>query len=164
MTEPSEYIIDHSFNAKRNLVWKAFTDPKFLNRWYGPGIETVIHGFDLKPGGQWLNEMKWGEKADFSSMTFQEVTPEEKLVWHHCSTDKDWNIVDNQMMPDWPRTLLTTVTFAENGDKTDLRLSQIPLHATDAQNACFTNMMAGMSKGWGSGFAIIEDILAEMSA
>jgi len=109
-----------------------------------------------------LNEMKWGEKSDFSKMTFQEIVPGEKLVWHHCSTDQNWNVQANPMMPDWPTTLLTTVTFSKNGDKTEVRLSQIPLDATEAEIACFTNMMAGMSKGWGGGFAIIEEMLAQM--
>ncbi|MFT4716266.1 MAG: hypothetical protein ACI861_002540 [Paracoccaceae bacterium] len=162
MNNPSEYILDHVFDAPRDLVWRSWTDPELVKEWYGPGIETIIHGFDLKPGGAWLNEMKWGGKSDFSKMTFQEVLAREKLVWHHCSTDQDWNVQSNQMMPDWPRTLLTTVTFTADGDKTNVRLSQVPIDATDAEIACFTNMMAGMGKGWGSGFAIIEKILTEM--
>ena len=164
MSIPSEYILNHVFDAPRDLVWRAWTDPDLLAKWYGPGIETIIHGYDLKPGGAWLNEMKWGEKSDFSKMTFQEVGERGKLVWHHCSTDQDWNVQSNPMMPDWPTTLLTTVTFSADGDKTNVRLSQIPMDATEAEIACFTNMMAGMSKGWGSGFAIIEEMLEDMRA
>lgn len=164
MNTPSEYILDHVFNAPRDLVWRSWTDPDLLAKWYGPGIETIIHGFDLKPGGAWLNEMKWGGKSDFSKMTFQKVVEREKLVWHHCSTDQDWNVQANPMMPDWPKTLLTTVSFVADGGNTNVRLSQIPMDATEAEITCFTNMMAGMSKGWGSGFAIIEEILVEMQS
>jgi hypothetical protein len=71
-------------------------------------------------------------------------------------------VQSNPMMPDWPTTLLTTVTFTADGDKTSVRLSQIPMDATEAEITCFTNMMAGMSKGWGSGFAIIEEMLEGM--
>ena len=42
--------------------------------------------------------MKWGEESDFSKMVFQEVIEPEKLVWHHSSTDKDWNIITSPMM------------------------------------------------------------------
>ena len=162
MSELPEYKFDRVFDAPRDMVWRAWTDPKLLSRWYGPGIETIIHAYDLKPGGAWLNEMKWGDKADYSKMAFQEVTPPEKLGWHHSSTDSDWNIAANPMMPDWPRTLLTTVLFEEQGAQTMVRLSQIPIDATDAEIACFAKMMAGMDNGWGSGYAVIDTVLAEM--
>jgi hypothetical protein len=40
----------------------------------------------------------------------------------------------------------------------------VPVDATEAEIACFGNMMAGMSKGWGSGYEIIDTMLAEMQA
>ena len=164
MSDLPEYILDRVFDAPRDMVWRAWTDPELLSRWYGPNIETVIHRFDLKPGGAWLNEMKMGAKSDFSKMVFQEVVPPEKLVWHHASTDSDWNVAANPMMPDWPRLLLTTVTFEDWGNQTNVRLSQIPMDATDVEIACFAGMMDGMSKGWGSGYAIMDDIFAELQA
>lgn len=162
MTEKTEYVLERTFEAPREMVWRAWTDPELLSRWYGPGIETIIHDFDLQPGGAWLNEMRWGENADFSKMVFQEITQAEKLVWHHSSTDANWNIISSPMMADWPRVLLTTVTFEDLGDKTNVRLSQIPMDATDAEIACFAAMMDGMSKGWGGGYKIIDEILKEL--
>ncbi len=162
MSETTEYVLERTFDAPREMVWRAWTDPELLSRWYGPGIETIIHDFDLQPGGAWLNEMRWGENADFSKMVFQEVTQQEKLVWHHSSTDADWNIISSPMMADWPRVLLTTVTFEDSGNKTNVRLSQIPIDATDAEIACFAAMMDGMSKGWGGGYKIIDEILKEL--
>lgn len=164
MSELPEYKLDRIFDAPRALVWRAWTDPEILHRWYGPNIETVIHKFDLKPGGAWLNEMKMSTMSDFSKMVFQEVTEPEKLVWHHSSSDSDWNIITNPMMADWPRVLLTTVIFEDMGEKTNVRLSQIPIEATDAEIACFTSIMAGMDKGWGGGYAIIDELLAELQA
>lgn len=164
MSDLPEYVLDRVFNAPRHMVWRAWTHPELLSRWYGPGVETIIHEYDLKPGGVWRNEMKWGEKSDLSKMLFQEVTPPEKLVWHHCSTDAEWNVVSNPMMPDWPRVLLTTVTFEENGAKTNVRLSQVPLDATEAEIACFADAMSGMDNGWGSGYKILDEMFAEMQA
>lgn len=164
MSKLPEYILDREFDAPRAMVWRAWTDPALLARWYGPGVETIIHDYDLKPGGAWLNEMKWGGKSDLSKMVFQEVVPPEKLVWHHSSTDADWNIVANPMMPDWPRVLLTTVTFEESGGKTHVRLTQIPLDATDAEIACFAGAMAGMDGGWGKGYAVLDEMFAELRA
>lgn len=164
MSELPEYVLDREFDAPREMVWRAWTDPELLNRWYGPGAETIIHKFDLKPGGLWLNEMKWGDKSNFQKVVFQEVTPPSKLVWHHYSSDSDWNIAPNPMMPDWPKSLLTTVTFEDLGTKTNVQLTQIPMDATDAEIACFAKMMAGMDKGWGSGYAIMDELFAELQA
>ena len=128
MSELPEYITDRVFDAPREMVWRAWTDPELLARWYGPGVETIIHKFDLKPGGMWLNEMKWGENSMLSKAIFKEVAPLERLVWHHhSSTDSEWNTVANPKMPDWPRILLTTVTFEDDGPKTRVRLIWAPL-------------------------------------
>ncbi|MEM7446287.1 MAG: SRPBCC domain-containing protein [Pseudomonadota bacterium] len=164
MSDMPEYVLDRVFDAPRDMVWRAWTDPELLARWYGPGVETIIHRYDLKPGGMWLNEMKWGEKSDLSRMVFQEVVPGEKLVWHHSSTDEDWNIITNPMMAGWPRVLLTTVTFEEAGSQTNVRLTMVPLDATEAELTTFAQMMEGMGKGWGSGYAIMDEMFAEMQA
>ena len=107
--------------------------------------------------------MNWGENADFSKMSFLDVVPPEKLVWHHSSTDADWNVVANPMMPDWPRVLLTTVMFVDNGDQTEVCLTQVPIDATAAEIACFAEKMAGMDNGWGGGYKIIDEMLAELA-
>jgi uncharacterized protein YndB with AHSA1/START domain len=165
MSELPEYVLDRIFDAPREMVWRAWTDPELLHRWYGPGVETIIHEFDLKPGGSWLNEMKWGDNSFFSKMAFQEVTEPSKLVWHHySSTDSDWNSIPNPNMPDWPHLLLTTLLFEDMGDKTKVRLTQVPMDASDAEIACFAAAMAGMDKGWGSGYAILDQIFAELLA
>ena len=165
MSELPEYKLERVFEAPREMVWRAWTDPDLLQRWYGPGVETIIHEFDLTLGGSWLNEMKWGDNSFYSKMVFQEVAPPSKMIWHHfSSTDADWNSTPNPKMPDWPRLLLTTVLFEDMGDKTKVRLSQIPMDATDAEIACFTKVMAGMAGGWGKGFAIIDELLAALRA
>ncbi len=164
MSEMPEYLLDRVFDAPLEMVWQAWTDPELLARWYGPGIETIIHKFDLKPGGSWLNEMKWGDKSDLSKMVFQEVEPQQKLVWHHSSTDAEWNVVSNPMMENWPRVFLTTVTFEGAGSKTNVRLTMMPVDATDAEVACFAEKMAGMGNGWGGGYKVIDEILAELQA
>lgn len=87
-----------------------------------------------------------------------------ELVWHHCSTDEDWNVAANSMMPDWPRILLTTVTFEERGEQTNVRISQIPHDATDAEITCFAEMKDAMSGGWGKGYEIIDELLTELQA
>ena len=54
--------------------------------------------------------------------------------------------------------------MAETGAKTKVRLTMVPLDATEAEIACFSAAMAGMDKGWGSGFKVLDEILGELRA
>jgi len=164
MTDTPEYILNRVFDAPRALVWKAWTDPKLLARWYGPGVETIIHHYDLREGGEWRNEMIFGERSNKSVMSFQEVVPEEKLVWQESTADADWNPIANPMMENWPTSMQTAVSFMDEGDKTKVRLVWTPVNATEEEKSMFTNMIANMGKGWESGFGIIDEILGELQS
>ncbi|MEM7502524.1 MAG: SRPBCC domain-containing protein [Pseudomonadota bacterium] len=164
MSDLPTYELERTFAAPQETVWRVWTDPDLLHRWYGPGVETTIHRFDLRPGGEWLNEMKWGENSNYSRMVFQEIDAPSKLVWnHHSCTDAEWRDMQNPMMADWPRVLHTIVTFEARGEQTFVTLTQEPLEASDAEIACFRDAMANMDKGWGSGYALIDEMLAELA-
>ena len=162
MAELNKYRIDRVFAAPLDLVWRAWTEPEILAQWYGPGVETIIHKFDLKPGGEWLNEMKWGEKSDLSKMVFQEVELQKKLVWMHYSTDDGWNVVANPMMENWPREILTIVEFEADGDQTNVSLILEAVNTTEAELACFAEKADGLEKGWGSGFKVMDEVFATL--
>ncbi|MBT3941115.1 MAG: SRPBCC domain-containing protein [Chloroflexi bacterium] len=164
MSEKPEFVMEREFDAPRELVWRAWTEPEFLARWYGPNVETVIHEFDLKPGGQWLHEMKMGENSHFVKIEFQEIQPPERISWLESGVDSNWNNAPNPMMPDWPGTLSTTVTFEDAGEKTNMRFVWAPHEATDAQVAAFVGAKDNLGGGWGSGFGIMDEILAELQA
>ena len=66
MSELPTYVLVRTFDAPRDLVWKSWTDPDLLPRWYGPGVDTVVHHLELEPGGLWLLEMVWGGKSNTS--------------------------------------------------------------------------------------------------
>lgn len=157
------YVLERTFEAPRALVWKAWSDPKLLARWYGPNVETVIHKLDVVPGGLWLNEMKMGGNSSYQRAEFTEVQEPEKLVCLMSNADADWNIASNSMMPDWPKTLLTVVTFKETANKTEMRLEWTPHDASAAEIACFENAMENMGKGWGAGMELLAELLAELA-
>ena len=164
MSDLPTYVLERVFDAPRELVWKTWTDPELLTRWYGPRVETIVHRHDLKPGGLWLGEMKWDGNSNYQRVEFTEVDPPSRLVWLHSVSDAEWNVTANPMMPDWPRVLLTTVTFEEDGGKTKLRLTWVPHEATEAELTCFAGALAGMDKGWGAGMELLAELLAELQA
>jgi len=95
---------------------------------------------------------------------FRHLKVLERLVWyHHSTTDVDWNTVSNPRMPDWPRILLTTVTFKDEGNKTKVRLVWVPL-ATEAEISCFTEAVNNMGNGREGGYAIMDEIFVELQA
>lgn len=164
MDELPTYVLNRVFNAPRELVWKTWTDPDLIPRWYGPGVESIVHRLEVKPGGVWLHEMRWSGNSNFQRADYTEVTRPERLVWLHSSCDADGNITTNPMMADWPRILLTTVTFEEDGDQTRLRLTWAPHEASEAEIACFAGAIEGLGKGWGAGMELLEKLLAELQA
>lgn len=164
MTELPKYVLEREFDAPRDLVWRTWTEPELLGHWYGPGVETVIHKLDVRVGGAWLNEMKMGERSGYQRCDYTEVVKPERLVMLMSTTDADWNLAPNPMMPDWPRVLLTTVTFEEVGSKTKMRLEWSPHEASDAEIACFAGAVENLGKGWGAGMAMLEEMLADLQA
>lgn len=169
MSELPVFKLERVFKAPRHVVWQAWANPEFLARWYGPGVETVIHEFDLKVGGVWRNEMRMkgkdgGTMSDYSLMTFTKVQPEDNITLELASTDENWQPRPSQMMPDWPQLFFTEFAFDDDqdGETTKVTLTQTPINASAAEITCFANMMPHMGNGWGSGFTIIEDIVAEL--
>lgn len=164
MSDLPTYVLERTFNAPRGLVWRTWTDPELLARWYGPNVETIIHRLDVKPGGLWLNEMKWGDNSHYQRAEYTEIVEPERLVCLMSNTDADWDVAPNPMMPDWPRVLLTTVTFEEADGGTMMRLTWVPHEATEAELACFAAAIDGAGKGWAGGMKLLEELLAELQA
>ena len=119
MGDVPTYVLERAFDAPRELVWRAWTEPDLLARWYGPNVETINHRHELNPGGVWLCEMKLGRQLALpeGGVHGGERAPE-RLVWLHSNTDAQWSVAPSPMMPNWPLVLLTTVTFAEEGGGT----------------------------------------------
>jgi len=163
MTDLPVFEMERVFQAPRGLVWRTWTEPDLFKRWYGPNVETVIHRLQLRPGGLLLSEMRWSGGGQFERMEYVEVVAPDRLVWLHSMADADWNVATNPKMPDWPRRLLTTVTFAEAGEATRLRLTWAPHEATAAEIACFAGAIERLGMGWGAGFDLLADLLADLS-
>jgi len=159
-----DVVVSRTFKAPVEQVWKAWTDPELLPRWYGPNVETIVHRLELKPGGLWLVEMRMGGYSMYQRVEYTEVTPPQRLVWLHSNSDADWNVVSSPRMKDWPRVLLTTVTFEEDGAQTKLRLTWVPHEASEAEIACFAAAIGGADKGWAAGMELLAKLLAELQA
>jgi hypothetical protein len=73
----SEIRATRVFDAPRKLVWKVWTDPDHVGKWWGPnGFTTTTYGMEVKPGGIWRYVMHGPDGRDYrNKVTFLEVLP-----------------------------------------------------------------------------------------
>lgn len=112
-----EIVLSRVFNAPRELVFKAWTDPKHISNWFGPkGFVTTTFEMDPRVGGVWRFEMKAPDGTVFPNrVVYLEVKEPELLVFDHGS-DRD----------DDPDKFRVTITFDSQGDnKTIVTLRQL---------------------------------------
>jgi uncharacterized protein YndB with AHSA1/START domain len=145
-----EFSITREFNAPRDLVYKAWTEPERLLSWFGPvDSELSIKKADMRSGG----EMVYGMEAPDGSMiwgrwTFRDLTPPERIVLVMSFVDEQENAIPQPFIPDLPVEFLSTITFEERGGKTLMTLRRQTMHASDKGKVAYRNLFAGMEKGW----------------
>lgn len=134
-TLPRTLIIERIFNAPRQLVWRAWTEPEQLMRWHGPKDYTApACKIDFRGGGTCLTCMRCPEGQDYWSIgTYQEIVPLERIVCSDSFADPEGNVVPASYygMGEFPLVLTETVTFEDLGDKTRLTLTHTGFPAGD---------------------------------
>ena len=80
-----EIVLSREFNASRELVWEALTNPKHVVNWWGPrGFSTTIETMDVRPGGIWQHVMSGPDGAKYPNRSvFIEVVKPVRLVYTH---------------------------------------------------------------------------------
>jgi uncharacterized protein YndB with AHSA1/START domain len=80
-----EIVISRVFEAAREVVWQAMTDPRHVINWWGPrGFTDTIEEMDVRPGGVWKHVMHGPDGADYPNESiFKEVVRPERLVYSH---------------------------------------------------------------------------------
>ena len=149
-----EFVITRAFDAPRERVWNAWTEAERLKQWWGPKGFTVRHcTVDLRPGGVMQYCLRSPDGADmWGKFVYREIVKPEKLVFVVSFSDEKGGITRHPMSPDWPREMLSTVTFAEQRGGTLITVRWIPINATDLERRTFEDGRDGMKQGWGGTF------------
>lgn len=143
-----EMVFTRVFDAPRELVWAAYTDPQHVVRWWGPkGFTNTIHEMDVRPGGLWRLTMHGPDGTNYPNrIEFLEVVKSERLVFHHGD---DGN----------PRMFHVTVRFFAEGDRTKIvshMLFKTPGECVETKKFA--------SEGHNSTMDRLEEQLAEMKS
>ena len=102
-----EILSERVFDAPRERVFRAFSDPDRLERWWGPaGFTNTIEEFDLRPGGAWRLVMHGPDGTDYrNESVFAAVAAPERVVFDHLEPVHGFRM---------------TMTFAQEGARTRL--------------------------------------------
>jgi uncharacterized protein YndB with AHSA1/START domain len=145
-TSDRELVVTRTFNGPAHLVFKAWTTPELLMRWWAPesfGINLVACEVDARTGGRYRFAFEVpGQREPVAFVgRYLEVTPPKRLVWTNEETD-DGSV--------------TTATFEERDGKTHLVLSDL-YPTKDALDAALASESTG---GWSEQFEQLDVVLA----
>lgn len=145
-TAGRQVVITRVFDAPRELVYKAFTDPQHLVRWYAPvGCTIDIVSFDAREGGAFHTCIRSTQHHDcWCKGIFLEVVKPERLVYTMAVADEKGNLVnpiDAGMDPEWPAETVVTVTFEMYEGKTKVTLHQTALESIAKRTGAYPSWL-----------------------
>jgi len=146
-----DFVISREFDAPRELVWRAFTDPEHMKHWWGPkGFTVHLSKMDLRPGGTYHYCMQSPDGHDmWGKFVYREVEAPKRLVFVNSFSDENGGLTRHPMSPTWPLEMLSTFTLVEREGKTTLTIRWTPLNANETERTTFDGGRAGMQQGWG---------------
>jgi uncharacterized protein YndB with AHSA1/START domain len=145
-----EIRIERVFNSKRERVWRAFTDPEQLVKWWAPTDKamTVVHG-DVRRGGRWRYELTPADAAKSNEGfegKYREVTAPERLVYSF-----EWDGMPGHVF-------IETTEFEDLGDGRTRVVSTMLCHTNGEREGM---MHSGMEHGVNQQYAALDRLLAE---
>jgi uncharacterized protein YndB with AHSA1/START domain len=156
-TNEQKLVITRLLDAPRELVWKAWTEPERVKRWWGPkGFTAPFCKIDLQVGGVFHYCMRSPEGKDYwNTGIYREIVEPDRIVCTDSFADEKGNIVPAShygMSSDFPLQMLVTVTFEEHeGGKTKLTLWHVGIPSGVDHD--------GAQQGWNESFDKLTEVL-----
>jgi len=152
-----ELVITRVFDAPLELVFKAWTEPERLMRWWGPnGFTTPSFTVDLRVGGVLQYCMRAPDGQDYWGIgVYREIVPPTRIVYTDSFADPEGDPVPPShygMSDDHPEETLVTVTFLERDERTSVTLRHTIPESSEARG--------GAQQGWSEMLERLADELA----
>ena len=147
-TKPREIQVERIFNAPRDRVWRAMTEPELLAQWWGRGNPLTIERMEVERGGHW----RFVEHSDHGDHGFEgrfrEVVPPERLAMTF-----EWD-----GMPGY--VVVNTITLTDLGDgRTKLEANSL-FHTDEERDGM---VQSGMEEGMNESYAALDRVLAKLA-
>lgn len=149
LTLPSdrEIRVERIFDAPRDRVWRAFTEPELVAQWWGRGNKVVIEKMEVERGGHWrFVEHANGESHGFEGR-YREVTPMERVVQTF-----EWDGMPGHVV-------VETLTLEDLGDGRTKVVNVSLFHTTEERDGM---KESGMEGGLNESYAALDRLLASM--
>ena len=143
-----EIRIERIFDAPRERVWRAFTDPTLVAQWWGRGHKLVIERMEVERGGHWRYVEHGPDGVHGFEGRYREVTPPERLV-HTFEWDG---------MPGY--VAVETVTLEDLGDGRTRIVNTSLFHTTEERDGM---LHSGMEQGLAESYAALDRLLAKLA-
>jgi len=140
-----EIRIERIFNASRDRVWNAMTDPELVAEWWGRGNKLVIEKLEVKRGGHWRFVEHSAEGVHGFEGRFREVTPPERVVQTF-----EWD-----GMPGY--VIVNTMTLEDLGDDRTRMVTTSLFHTTEERDGF---LQSGMEGGMNQSYEALDRVLA----
>ncbi len=129
VSEVERMVVTRIFDAPRELVWKAWTDPKYIMQWWGPkGFTAPVCKMDFRVGGKSLLCMKTPDGYEgWNAIEYYEIVPQEKIVSLMYFSDAEGNKIDPAQLGIEPEAIegAYDVTFFEDLGNGQTKLTYI---------------------------------------
>ncbi len=142
-----EIRIERIFNASRDRVWRAMTDPKLVAQWWGRGNKLVIEHMEVERGGHWRYVEHGPDGVHGFEGRYREVTPPERVVQTF-----EWD-----GMPGY--VAVNTMTLEDLGaGRTKVVITSL-FHTTEERDGM---LRSGMEQGLNQSYAALDKVLATL--
>ena len=133
MAEKRDVVITRTFDAPVEQVWKAWTEPELVMRWWGPtGFTSPSCKIDFRVGGKYLFHMRapkdfQGGQDFYTAGVYTKIVPLKLIEFTQGLADKGGKPIDPGSMgmpPDFPKEILSSLSFKQVGSKTELTVTE----------------------------------------
>lgn len=171
-TPDADFVMVREFDAPPELIWRAWTDPDLLARWWGPEGFTN-HGcvVDARPGGRWRVIMRGPAGTEFDQdypvdSTIVTIEPPRRLVMTSGGENypDDWLEQYNRFVSEGSadtqvETVMEMTLEPLPGDRTRQTIRQT-FKSAEARDAI---LKMGAEQGWTGSFAKLDELVAELA-
>ncbi|HWN68518.1 MAG TPA: SRPBCC family protein [Haliangium sp.] len=150
VTTPSEreIRIERIFNAPRERVWKALTDPALVAQWWGRGNKLVIERMEVHRGGHWRFVEHGPDGVHGFEGRYREVTPPERVVQTF-----EWDGMPGHVA-------VETLILEDLGDGRTKIVNISLFHTTEERDGM---LHSGMEQGLNQSYAALDRVLAGLA-
>src|SRR5205807_9316817 len=146
-----DILITREFDAPRELVFKAFTDPQLIPQWWGPrSVSTEVDKMDVRPGGQWrfINRDAEGNEYAFHGV-YHEILAPERII----------DTFEFEGLPETGHVTLETMKLEElPGGRTKLIAQSVFQSVADRDGM----LQSGMEEGVDETYDRLAELLKKM--